>query len=377
MPKQVGTYKVKGKMEGRSYYKPKYSEDHLLRTINPQMSERVKKDPKFLNTRKCAEEFGVATGMSRELFDHLKSYGANITNQTLCNKLTQRLLSDVRHDTEHIFGQRMLNNRLWQVETRSFLNTCSRPGWGSIYPDNLSVEMQYEKTSSGVRTHFHVHIPCDEQNNTRLRAEGFKSVSYQIYAMRFYSKRYNPSTGKYYPTTGAVLTVFDEGFIASEWDDNYDYDITKNGMYWFGDDPSCIGFFLVVANASKSGNPEQDQLQSMSAFKLLPVTIREGSFDPTTYAIDYIEYAGVRYYEDMKYFVFDPEISETITAHVHIPSDQTLTNVSGGINGTTVPTTIVSNSIVTLGSNVFVEGASVLLVYLELNHVPVRLELAS
>lgn len=376
MPKQVGTYKVKGKMEGRSYYKPKYSEDHLLRSINPQMSERVKTDPKFVNTRKCAEEFGVATGMSQELFDHLKSYGANITNQTLRNKLTQQLLKDVRHDTEHIFGQRTLNNRLWQIETRAFLNTCSRPGWGSLYPDNISVEMEYVKTASGVNTTFHVHIPCDEQNNTRLRTEGIKNVTYQIYALRMYAKQYNPSTGKYYPTAGMVMSIFDESFAASEWDDNYDYDITKGGTYWFGDDPSCIGCFLVVANATKSGNPEENQLQSMSAFKVLPIIIKEGGFDPTTYGIDYIEYAGVRYYEDMKSFVFDPEISDKITAHVHIPRDQSLITVSGKINGETVPTTIVSNSIVTIGSDVLVEGLPVYVVGLTLNGVATRLELA-
>lgn len=376
MPIQAGTYKVRGKMENRSYYKPKYSEQHLVRSINQQMSERVKTEPRFANTRKCAEEFGVATGMSRELFDHLKAYGANITNQTLRNKLTQRLLNDVRHDTAHVFGQRTLNNRLWQNETRAFLNTCSRPGWSSLYPDNISVEMEYEKTSSGVHTIFHVHIPCDEQNNTRLRTEGIKNVSYQIYAMRMYAKQYNPATGKYYPTTGAVMSIFDDGFADHEWNDNYDYDITKNGMYWFGDDPSCIGYFLVVANATKSGNPEENQLQSMSAFKVLPITIKEGSFDPTTYGLDYIEYAGMRYYEDMKAFTFDSEISGTITAHVHIPNGQTLTSVSGKINGTTVPTTIVSNSIVTIGTNASVDGLPVYVVYLELNHVPVRLELA-
>lgn len=377
MPIQAGTYKVRGKMENRSYYKPKYSEQHLVRSINQQMSQRVKTEPRFANTRKCAAEFGVATGMSGEIFETLRSYGAKITNQTLSNKLTQRLLSDVRKDTEHVFGQRTLNNRLWQDETRAFLNTCSRPGWGSLYPDNLRVEMEYENTSSGVRTIFHVHIPCDEQNNARLRTEGIKSVSYQIYAVQTFAKHYNPSTGKYYPTTGSVLPIFDEGFSHIEWDDNYDYDITKSGTYFFGDDPSSIGYFLVVANATKSGNPEDNQLQSMSAFKVLPVVMSEGSFDPTRYGIKYIEYGGKRYYEGMKSFAFDPEVSETITAHVHIPTGQTITSVTAKINGTSVPATIVSNSVINIGSNVAVEGISVYVVLLTINNVPARIELVN
>lgn len=377
MPIQAGTYKVRGKMENRSYYKPKYSEQHLVRSINQQMSERVKTEPRFANTRKCAAEFGVATGMSGEIFDILRSYGAKITNQTLNNKLTQRLLKDVRQDTEHVFGQRTLNNRLWQNETRSFLNTCSRPGWSSLYPDNIRVEMEYNNSASGIQTNFRVHIPCKEQNNARLRTEGVKWISYQIYAVRIFAKQYNPATGKYYPTTGDVLPIFDEAFDDTEWGEDHNYNSTKSGMYWFGDDPSTIGYFLVVANATKSGNPEDNQLQSLSAFKVLPVVMSEGSFDPTTYGIKYLEFGGKRYYESMKSFVFDPEVSKTITAHVHIPTGQTITSVTAKINGTTAPATIVSNSIINIGTNAFVEGISVYVVLLIINNVPARIDLAT
>lgn len=63
MPIQKSIFKVKGKMEGQSFF---YSKNggYQLRSINPNMSETVKTDPRFTLTRKYASAFGFGAQMA-------------------------------------------------------------------------------------------------------------------------------------------------------------------------------------------------------------------------------------------------------------------------------------------------------------------------
>lgn len=63
MPIQKSIFKVKGKMEGQSFF---YSKNggYQIRSINPNMSETVKTDPRFQLTRKYASAFGFGAQMA-------------------------------------------------------------------------------------------------------------------------------------------------------------------------------------------------------------------------------------------------------------------------------------------------------------------------
>lgn len=60
MPKQSGIHQFRGKYGTTCYYFRKGSQNGLQRGINQQMSERVKRDPNFANTRLYASEFDIA-----------------------------------------------------------------------------------------------------------------------------------------------------------------------------------------------------------------------------------------------------------------------------------------------------------------------------
>lgn len=65
MPQQTSLFKIRGKVDNQSFY---YSKNggHLIRRINPAMSERVKTEDTFENTRKNAAEFAnIAKIMGR------------------------------------------------------------------------------------------------------------------------------------------------------------------------------------------------------------------------------------------------------------------------------------------------------------------------
>lgn len=59
MAKQGGPYKIKGKMNGRSYYSVKNGIGWVSRSINPAMSERVKTAVEYANTRSHNAEFAI------------------------------------------------------------------------------------------------------------------------------------------------------------------------------------------------------------------------------------------------------------------------------------------------------------------------------
>ena len=74
MALQTGNIKIKGKLNGQSYF---YSRDggYQLRELNPTISTRVKTEDGYLNTRLFAREFGscgnFASKISPVSYTHL------------------------------------------------------------------------------------------------------------------------------------------------------------------------------------------------------------------------------------------------------------------------------------------------------------------
>lgn len=67
MAKQIGIHQIKGKVEGRSYYRQTGVENGLSRAINPAMSNRVKTGEEYANTRLNNAEFGQACMIAGQL----------------------------------------------------------------------------------------------------------------------------------------------------------------------------------------------------------------------------------------------------------------------------------------------------------------------
>lgn len=66
MPLQKSIYKVKGKMDGMSYFFSKNG-GYQFRSINPNMSELVKNDPRFALTRDYGYAFGLGANFAGAL----------------------------------------------------------------------------------------------------------------------------------------------------------------------------------------------------------------------------------------------------------------------------------------------------------------------
>lgn len=73
MAKQRGIHQISGKINNLCYYEQKYVRGGLIRRINDAMSERLKSDPLFANTRRANTIFGGCSTVARALLEFFGS----------------------------------------------------------------------------------------------------------------------------------------------------------------------------------------------------------------------------------------------------------------------------------------------------------------
>lgn len=95
MAKQRGIHQISGKINNLCYYEQKYVRGGLIRRINDAMSQRLKTDPVFANTRRANTIFGgcslVASSLL-EFFGSRNTYMFKPYRQALLTKLVQTYL---------------------------------------------------------------------------------------------------------------------------------------------------------------------------------------------------------------------------------------------------------------------------------------------
>ena len=94
-------------MDGRSYYFSRNG-GYMSRAINPNMSERVKTETEFLNTRLNAAEFGCAGSTASAIVRGITSRWRFIRTPKMVGDLTKIIQEYVRQDTTYEWGRRQL-----------------------------------------------------------------------------------------------------------------------------------------------------------------------------------------------------------------------------------------------------------------------------
>lgn len=97
MAKQRGIHQISGKINNLCYYEQKYVRGGLIRRINEAMSERLKTDPLFANTRRANTIFGGCSLLAScflEFFGSRNTYLFKPYRHALLTKLVQTYLLD-------------------------------------------------------------------------------------------------------------------------------------------------------------------------------------------------------------------------------------------------------------------------------------------
>ena len=172
MPKQTGLYQIKGKAQGFSYYRQSGVADPIFRTINPAMSDRVKTEEAFANTRKNNNEFKLAHMFSDILYNSITPSWRSMYRRFVMGIMTKRFLEHIKTGTG-IWGERIPTQNMGYVMqdvAENFAKNGVYQGeYGNIEPEiinsvdsdkrytvpalncNLSIPMQEELVKQGIK----------------------------------------------------------------------------------------------------------------------------------------------------------------------------------------------------------------------------------
>lgn len=111
MAKQSGIHQIRGKIEGRSYYRQSGVDTGLSRSINQGLSARVKSGDEYINTRKNNAEFGLAADTAKQMGKMVDPKFRPMFLTFSQAKLTTSLLSIIKSASTGTWGQRGLDVR--------------------------------------------------------------------------------------------------------------------------------------------------------------------------------------------------------------------------------------------------------------------------
>lgn len=99
MAKQVGIHQIRGKVDGRSYYRQAGVADGLSRSINQGLSDRVKNSPEYANTRLNNAEFKRANRLATVAFRSIYPSWRSMYRLFAVATMTKRFLELVKGGT--------------------------------------------------------------------------------------------------------------------------------------------------------------------------------------------------------------------------------------------------------------------------------------
>lgn len=99
MAKQVGIHQIRGKVDGRSYYRQAGVADGLSRSINQGLSDRVKNSPEYANTRLNNAEFKRANRLATVAFRSIYPSWRSMYRRFAVANMTKRFLELVKGGT--------------------------------------------------------------------------------------------------------------------------------------------------------------------------------------------------------------------------------------------------------------------------------------
>lgn len=195
MPTQSGIHQFRGKYGTTCYYFTKGKQNGLQRGINQQMSERVKRDPEFANTRLYAREFGYCGRLAALSFVPTE-FGLTINlrnnSQGRLTKIYRNLLNEYGYGE---FGHRSFNGLKWQPLFVAQINEMCRVDTDHLYPITHTITLAPTRVTNRYDVIWKM-----EWNNTlvdRMNEMGLNSLWLRLRHFTLNSGHYNADAGAY------------------------------------------------------------------------------------------------------------------------------------------------------------------------------------
>lgn len=193
MAKQIGIHRIKGKVDGRSYYNSQVGGD-LSRNINQGMSQRVKTAPEFLNTRLNASEFGGAGKAAGQVIRPVSQRWRYLLNPIATGELAKLIKQLMAQDTTNPWGERQVLLSSMPLIQERYNSLSKNPMLSSVVSALATGSVSTDATTFVLADNIY-RLTSDE--DSYLRGLGAEGITFQYWDFRARLPKFNPASGKY------------------------------------------------------------------------------------------------------------------------------------------------------------------------------------
>ena len=195
MAKSSELLALRGKIAGKSFYSMKGVEGTLVRSINEGLSNRVKNDAAFANTRLNAAEFGSAGNFAGALIRTVSRRWRYILKAFATAAMTKALREMIQLDATSNWGQRTAKIENWQDLVRQSLQMLVKNSYDESFANDINVGLV---GPSGLQ----VSVTVAATDSSELVAKGADGVRYELYDQVAVVPLFDASSGKYTKSLG-------------------------------------------------------------------------------------------------------------------------------------------------------------------------------
>lgn len=261
MAKSSELLALRGKVAGKSFYAMKGVEGTLVRSINEGMSNRVKNDAAYANTRLNAAEFGSAGSMAGAVIRTVSKRWRTILQAFATAMLTKSVRNLIIQDITNPWGQRLLSVPDWQISVRESVSRLVKNSYSENFANAITA------MASAVGQTITVDVSTTAQDSEALVSLGADGVRYEFYRQRIDSPRF--VNGKY---TAPVASVELIGSVDTVIGTPVTQQVSGTPVA-DGEDTETIESVIVVALPTRTVNGETYVLQELCSCEWLPITI--------------------------------------------------------------------------------------------------------
>lgn len=210
MAKQSGIHQLRGKVGEHSYYKQTGILSGLVRSINQGMSQRVKTDDAFANTRLNNAEFGQGCRIAAVLGQYIVPKFRPMILPFSQSKMAKIILEFIKNDTSAPWGQRNI--------------TVANSGEMQVTALNSVVKNRFEDFGLIVSVdeeHTKLIVVTTAETINKLSAIGADGINFKFVAATTWIGTFVPRTGKY-AQSYAIANLFDTGLTTPEAGDEFE-----------------------------------------------------------------------------------------------------------------------------------------------------------
>ena len=203
MAKQKSIFKIKGVVDGQSFFYSKLG-GYQLRKINPNMSERVKTEPAFENTRLAASEFKGAASTASAIVRGVTSRWRFFSTPKLVGDLTKFIIAQNPSDPSHPWGQRTLTqNVLGNVQ--NYYNSRQKVQMPSFIKQYFDEKVTYQSSGSQLVLSTPLTMSLDDQQH--LLSQGATHIRMEVWGYEVVFSHYDAILKQWIPALSRLSSI--------------------------------------------------------------------------------------------------------------------------------------------------------------------------